>query len=121
MLQTLYFKFIGADESIYIFSAVGESLGLAFMEPYGRIGVGIGELMASVLILLPRTVWIGGLLTIGLMIGAIAMHLTILGVVVFDDGGQLFIYACLAFLSGAYVLVHDKDVVKSDLGRLKGK
>jgi uncharacterized membrane protein YphA (DoxX/SURF4 family) len=69
MLQTLFFKFSGAEESIYIFSTLG-------MEPWGRIGTGTLELIASVLILFPKTTWIGALLAIGLMSGAIWFHLT---------------------------------------------
>src|SRR2546423_5232454 len=79
MLQTLYFKFSGAEESIYIFSTLG-------IEPWGRIGIGILELIASVLILFPRTTGIGALLGIGLMSGAIFFHLTKLGLVVMNDG-----------------------------------
>jgi hypothetical protein len=41
LLQTLYFKFTGAEESIYIFTKVG-------MEPWGRIGSGVGELIAAI-------------------------------------------------------------------------
>jgi putative oxidoreductase len=88
MLQTLYFKFSGAAESVYIFTQVG-------MEPFGRIGVGVMELIASALILIPATVWAGSLLALGLMGGAIMMHLTILGVEVQGDGGQLFLYAVI--------------------------
>lgn len=97
MLQTLYFKFSGATESVYIFTKVG-------MEPWGRYGVGLGELIASVLLLIPRTSWLGGFITVGLMAGAIGMHVLVLGVVVFDDGGQLFAYAVIAFVCGAYNL-----------------
>lgn len=114
MIQTLWFKFSGAEESVYIFSQVG-------MEPWGRYGVGIGELLASLFILYPRTVWIGGLVAMGLMAGAIVMHLTKLGVVVFDDGGQLFIYACSVFACGAFVLYHDRDIAKADIARFRGK
>lgn len=64
MLQTLFFKFSGAEESIYIFSKLG-------MEPWGRIGTGVLELIASVLILFPKTTAWGALIAIGLMGGAI--------------------------------------------------
>src|SRR5438552_3990531 len=84
MMQTLYFKFTGAEESIHIFTAVG-------MEPWGRIGVGVMELFASILILLPATVWLGSVLGMGLKAGAVSMHLLILGIQVVNDGGQLFI------------------------------
>jgi putative oxidoreductase len=88
MLQTLYFKFTGAEESVYIFTQVG-------MEPIGRIGVGVMELIASALILIPATVWAGAILALGLMGGAIMMHLTLLGIEVQGDGGQLFLYALI--------------------------
>ena len=86
MLQTLYFKFTGAEESVYIFTQVG-------MEPWGRIGVGVMELIASFLILVPSTVWLGSILAAGLMGGALMMHLTLLGIEVKGDGGYLFILA----------------------------
>ncbi|MBS1602986.1 MAG: DoxX family protein [Bacteroidetes bacterium] len=92
MLQTLFFKFTAAPESVYIFSTLG-------MEPWGRIGIGIGELIASTLILIPATTAFGALLGAGLMSGAIFFHLTRLGIVVQNDSGQLFIYALLVFAS----------------------
>jgi len=92
MLQTLFFKFTGAEESVYIFSRLG-------MEPWGRIGTGIGELIASILILIPATTAFGAVLGTGLMAGAIFFHLTKLGIVVKGDSGQLFIYAVLVFVS----------------------
>lgn len=92
MLQTLYFKFSGAEESIYIFSTLG-------MEPWGRIGTGVVELIASVLLLIPRTTPIGALLGLAVMSGALFFHLTKLGIEVKGDHGQLFIYALLVFIS----------------------
>jgi len=94
MLQTLFFKFTAAPESIYIFSTLG-------MEPWGRIGIGILELIAAILILYPRTTGFGAVLAAGLMAGALLSHLTKLGIVVQDDGGLLFIYALLVFVSSA--------------------
>ena len=102
MLQTLYFKFSGAPESIYIFERTG--LGDA-----GRIGTGAGELIASVLLLIPATCWIGALMAIGLMSGAIFSHLTILGIEVMGDGGQLFVYAVLVFISSISIILMHKD------------
>ncbi|MEP6685782.1 MAG: DoxX family membrane protein [Verrucomicrobiota bacterium] len=83
LLQTLFFKFTAAPESVYIFTQVG-------LEPWGRIGSGVAELIAAILILIPRTTWLGAGLALGVMIGAIFSHLTILGVVVMNDGGLLF-------------------------------
>lgn len=101
MLQTLYFKFSGAPESIYIFETVG-------MEPWGRYGVGGMELIASVMLLIPRTTWLGGILTVGLMLGAIGMHAIFLGIEVQGDGGLLFIYALVVLVCGFYVAIRDR-------------
>ena len=98
MLQTLYFKFSGSEESVYIFSRLG-------MEPWGRIGTGILELIASFLILFPKTTFFGSILAIGLMTGAIFAHLTKLGISVKNDGGQLFIYALLVLISSIVLTV----------------
>lgn len=92
LLQTLYFKFSGAEESVYIFSTVG-------IEPWGRIGTGIVEAIASVLLLIPRTTPIGALLGLGVMSGALFFHFTRLGIEVRGDHGQLFVYALLVFVS----------------------
>jgi hypothetical protein len=91
--QTLFFKFTGAPESVYIFEKLGA-------EPWGRIGSGILELIAVALLVWPRFAVFGSVLAAGLMFGAIGAHLTRLGVVVQDDGGLLFILA-LIVLSGA--------------------
>src|SRR6516165_6979873 len=97
LLQTLFFKFTAAAESVYIFSKVG-------LEPWGRIGSGIAELIAAILILIPRTTWIGAGLALGVMVGAIASHLTVLGIVVMNDGGLLFALA-LAVAACSVVLL----------------
>jgi len=105
MLQTLFFKFTAAEESVYIFSTLG-------MEPWGRIGTGTLELIASVLILFPKTTALGALLAVGLMAGAIWFHLTKLGLEVRGDGGQLFLYALLVFISSAILLfVYRNDLI----------
>jgi putative oxidoreductase len=104
MLQTLYFKFSGSEESVYIFTTVG-------MEPWGRIGIGVLELIASVLLLFNATAWIGSGLALGLMTGAIAMHLTKLGISVRDDGGYLFFLAVAVALCSAVVLFKNKEKI----------
>lgn len=97
LFQTLFFKFTGAEESKYIFSTLG-------VEPWGRIGSGIVELIAVVLLLIPATASIGALLALGVISGAIFSHLTKLGIVVQDDGGLLFAMAVLVFILSAIVL-----------------
>jgi uncharacterized membrane protein YphA (DoxX/SURF4 family) len=104
LLQTLYFKFTGQPESVYIFKTAG-------MEPWGRYASGIAELIAAVLLLIPRYTWLGALLAAGVLAGAIFFHLTKLGIEVMDDGGQLFIYALVAFTCSVILLIlHRKDI-----------
>lgn len=98
MLQTLYFKFTAAPESVYIFSTLG-------LEPWGRIGIGSLELLASILLVIPKTTSLGALLAVGVMAGALFAHLTKLGVVVQNDGGQLFILALIVFITSAILLL----------------
>lgn len=99
LLQTLTFKFTAAPESVYIFETVG-------MEPWGRIGSGIAELIAGVLLLIPgqRFAAAGAGMSLGVISGAIFFHLTKLGIVVKDDGGQLFIMAVIVFVGALFVL-----------------
>ncbi len=96
LLQTLYFKFSASEESVEIFTAVG-------MEPWGRIGIGVLELVAAVLMLISRTAWMGAVLAVGLMAGAVFFHMTVLGVVVRDDGGYLFGLALAVLACGLLV------------------
>ena len=104
LLQTLFFKFTGAEESIYIFTQLGA-------EPWGRIGSGVIELIAAILLLNPRTVIIGAILTLGTISGAILSHLTRLGIVVKDDGGLLFALAIVVFVaSGLILLIHRRAI-----------
>ena len=104
LLQTLFFKFSDSPESVYIFTKVG-------MEPWGRIGSGIAELIAAILILIPRTTWLGALLAMGVMSGAIFFHLTILGIEVQGDGGLLFIYALIVFVTAAILLFMNREKI----------
>ena len=98
LLQTLYFKFSASPESVYIFDKVG--LGAP-----GRIGSGIAELIASILILIPATTWLGAGLALAVMGGAIMSHLTILGIVVMNDHGELFALALIVALCSAVLLL----------------
>ncbi len=90
LLQTLYFKFTAHPQSIKLFTTLG-------MEPWGRIGTGVFELIASILILIPRTTLLGALMGLGLMAGAIFFHLTKLGII-FDGDAGLFTYAVITFV-----------------------
>lgn len=88
LLQTLFFKFSAAPESVYIFSTLG-------IEPYGRIGSGIAEIIASILLIWPSKSLFGALFSAGIMLGAIASHLFILGIEIMNDGGLLFALALI--------------------------
>jgi hypothetical protein len=105
LLQTLFFKFTGAEESVYIFSTVGRFLNIDGLEPWGRIGSGVVELIASLLLIVPATAPTGAILTMGVMAGAILSHLVVLGIEVKGDGGLLFGLALTAFIGSAIVLV----------------
>lgn len=111
LVQTLFFKFSGAEESVYIFTKLG-------IEPFGRIGSGIVELAASVLILIPRTTLLGAMIGAGTMLGAILSHLFVLGIVVKNDGGELFTLAIITLLCCIVLIFKDKSKIP-DLLRLK--
>jgi hypothetical protein len=113
MLQTLYFKFTAHPQSVKLFTELG-------MEPWGRIGIGSFELIASILILYPRTTYIGAALGLGLMSGAIYFHLTRLGII-FDGDAVLFIYAVIVFACCAILLVIYRKDLFALLQGLAGK
>ena len=94
LLQTLFFKFTAAPESVYLFTKVG-------LEPWGRISSGVVELIAALLILSPRLTWLGSTIGIGVMAGAIISHLTLLGIEVQGDKGLLFALAVVVFVATA--------------------
>ncbi|CAN0184185.1 unnamed protein product [Chrysoparadoxa australica] len=102
LLQTLFFKFTGHPESIYIFETVG-------LEPFGRYASGITELFAAIFLLIPRFNWLGALLSLGVMSGAIVSHLTVLGIEVKEDGGLLFALAIVVFICSAALLYFEKE------------
>ncbi|MCX2575609.1 DoxX family protein [Pedobacter sandarakinus] len=110
LLQTLFFKFSAAPVSVFIFRELG-------LEPHGRIGIGILELIASALILIPKTTIYGAVLGLGLMVGAIFSHLTQLGIVVQNDMGKLFMLACIVSICCITLIANDRqkllDFIKS--------
>lgn len=102
LLQTLFYKFSAAPESVYIFETVG-------LEPFGRIGIGVLELIASILILYRKTTVYGALLSFGIISGAIFLHLTKLGIEVHNDNGLLFYLAVIVFVLSSIILVIHKN------------
>jgi putative oxidoreductase len=104
MLETLFFKFTGAPESIYIFTKMN-------LESWWRYGQGIWELVAAILLLTPRLGWAGGILTLGAMGAAIVSHLTILGIQIQGDHGLLFAMAFATFTSGFIITyIHRRQI-----------
>ena len=106
LLQALFFKFTGAPESVYIFTKVG-------LEPWGRYGSGVAELIASILLLMHCRAWMGALLALGVMGGAIFSHLTVLGIVVQNDGGLLFGLALTVAVCSLVVLFLHRGQIPS--------
>lgn len=104
LLQTLFFKFTGAPESIFIFGTLG-------VEPLGRYIAGFSELLASLLLLLPGLQLIGAAMAIGIMLGALASHILFLGVVVQGDGGLLFSLACVVLVASSLILYLEKEQI----------
>ena len=104
LVQTLFFKFSGAEESVYIFTKLG-------IEPFGRIGSGIVELIVSILILIPRTTLLGALLGAGTMLGAIFSHVFVLGIEVENDGGELFTLAIITLLCCIILILVNKNKI----------
>ena len=102
LLQTLFFKFSGHPESVELFTKLG-------VEPWGRIGTGIIELIAGIVLLIPATAFIGGLLGVGLMSGAILSHLTVIGIESKGDGGQLFMLAIIVLVCCCLILLFHKN------------
>ncbi|MGV3664556.1 MAG: DoxX-like family protein [Leptospira bouyouniensis] len=101
-LQTLFFKFNAADESIFIFTKLG-------VEPWGRIAMGILELMIVIFLFIPFLVWLGALFGIGSMMGAILAHIFVIGINVANDHGLLFVLAIVNFLGCSYILYSEKE------------
>jgi len=117
LFQTLFFKFTGAEESVYIFTRVGA-------EPWGRIGSGVVELIATILLLVPATSALGALLCLGVISGAILSHFTVLGIVVKDDGGLLFALAVAVFVASLGILIirrHELPVIGGRLAHVEAQ
>ncbi len=102
LLQTLYFKFTAQAESVELFSKLG-------VEPWGRIGTGCIELVASILLLIPKSTFIGAALTIGLMLGAVFSHFLVIGIASNNDGGLLFGLAVFELILASCILYIERD------------
>lgn len=111
LLQTLWFKFRAAPESVAIFSAL-------HVEPWGRYFAGVTELAASVLLVFPQTVVYGAALAAGTMFGAIAAHIFVIGISVQNDGGLLFALACLVAVASLICLYVRRDEASHAFSRL---
>jgi uncharacterized membrane protein YphA (DoxX/SURF4 family) len=112
LLQTLFFKFTAAPESVYIFSRLGA-------EPWGRIGSGVAELVASILLLVPSLSWLGAAAAIAVISGALVSHLVVLGIEVQGDGGLLFVLALLVLAGSVGILMLRWPEANAQLARLR--
>jgi uncharacterized membrane protein YphA (DoxX/SURF4 family) len=112
-VQSLFFKFTGAPESIYIFSTLRDWSGIALFEPAGRWIIGLSELTASILLFIPRGRIFGAALAIAIMTGAIFFYLfSPIGVVILGDGGELFTLACGVWISGWVILALSQNEIR---------
>ncbi len=114
MLQTLYFKFSASPESVFIFSTLG-------LEPVGRIGIGIMELIASVLLIIPKTRLAGAVAAVGIMAGALFSHVTKLGISVMNDSGYLFILCLTVLVASLICVLIEKDKLLALFKKTKAK
>lgn len=112
--QTLFFKFSGATESIWIFNQLGA-------EPWGRLGSGVGELICVILLLIPRMAWLGALGGLGIIFGAIFAHLFVLGIEVQGDGGLLFLLAVVVFVCCAVTLWLQREEMEAFFRKIKSR
>lgn len=112
LLQTLYFKFTGAAESVYIFGELG-------LEPYGRIGIGILELFIAILLLIKRTSLIGAILGLGVISGALFSHIFVLGIEVQNDSGMLFGLALMVFVLCVITILIQKEKLLNFMQQLR--
>lgn len=103
LLQTLFFKFSAAPESVHIFTELG-------VEPFGRIGAGVIELILAILLLIPKTSFYAAIGTLGVMIGAIFSHLLVLGINL-NDGGSLFALAIIVTICSLFVISQEKEQI----------
>lgn len=105
LLQTLYYKFTAHPDSVHIFSVLG-------VEPWGRIGLGIIELIIAFFILLPKTSLIGMLASLGIILGAVFSHVLVLGVNVSNDGGGLFTLAIIVLIASTiFLFMHKRELI----------
>ncbi len=114
LLQTLYFKFTAHPDSVHIFSALG-------IEPWGRIGLGIVELITAILILSPKFKIIGMATSLGIILGAVFSHILVLGINVSNDGGGLFTLAIIVLISSTVFLIINKIEVLSLIKKMKNE
>src|SRR5208283_2502413 len=118
LLQTLFFKFTASPESIYIFTKLGTFIhsyvpiaSIGMVEVSARIGSGIMELTAAVLLLTPRFVWAGAVLAMAATGGAVVSHLTFLGIEVQGDKGLLFALAITVLVTSLISLLLNRTQI----------
>ncbi len=111
LLQTLFFKFTAHPDSVHIFSALG-------VEPWGRIGLGIVELITSILVLIPKAKLVGITNSFGIILGAVFSHFLVIGINVKNDGGGLFTLAIIILVSCFILFIIHKNEYKEHISHL---
>ncbi|NOT39424.1 MAG: hypothetical protein HOP13_02925 [Alphaproteobacteria bacterium] len=120
-VQSLFFKWTGSEESVFIFATLRDWSGIGLFEPFGRFFIGLCELAASILLFVPRArIWGAGM-ALAIITGAIFFHLfTPLGVEIKGDGGLLFALACGVWLASAAILLIQRREAMALLLTIRG-
>ena len=114
------FKLTGNEGSVHLFTILSDWLGTPGGEKPFRLFVGVIEVVASVLVLIPRTQAFGGLFAAGIMAGAIFFHtVSPLGIDPYGDGGVLFKEACFTFLMGLFIALVRREELLAMAGAVR--
>jgi hypothetical protein len=121
----LQYKFTGSYGSVYLFTILTDWLGFHGYEKVMRIGTGAAELIAAILLFVPRLRIYGAVMSLGIMSGAIFFHLVSpLGIDPYGDSGVLFKEACATWVAAGGILVlrwHDAVALATRVRRLAGR
>ena len=114
------YKLTGHPGSVHLFTVLSDWLFIHGYEKPFRLGVGIAEIVASILVVVPATRMLGAAGALALMSGAIFFHVVSpLGIDPYGDGGQLFKEACAVWICAAYILWAYRADATALLARLR--
>lgn len=117
------YKLTGNQGSVDLFTVITDWLYLDGYEKPFRLSVAIGEIIASVLVVIPMTRMYGAVLSLGIISGAIFFHVASpLGIDPYDDGAKLFKEACAVWLCSAFIILsYRDDMLRIARDRLGGR